>query len=524
MAVARAWSVAVRGVDGRLVEVEADVGQGLPGVHLVGLPDTAVHEARDRARAAVVNSGESWPNRRVTVNLSPAGLRKQGTGFDIALATSALAAADALPKAALEKLVLLGELGLDGSVRPVPGVLPAVLAAAGEGFTDVVVPAANGPEARLVPGVDVLAVRCLRQLLCELRGEPWEEPATGEPAGAPTGEPRAAAPAAGGGLAAEVPRDLADVAGQAEARLALEVSAVGGHHLFLHGSPGTGKTMLAERLPGLLPPLPREHALEVTAIHSVAGALPMERALVEHPPFCAPHHTATLPAVAGGGSQRIRPGAASLAHRGVLFLDEAPEFASGVLDALRQPLESGEIVISRQRDSVRFPARFTLVLAANPCPCAFAEEDASRCTCSPMARRRYLGRLSGPLLDRVDLSVSMRPLARLDLLYAAADAEPTAVVAERVAVARERMRARFAAERWSTNAELPASTLRARYRPAQAATALLEGELGRGRLTARGMDRVVRVSWSLADLSGRDRPDTDELATALSFKLGVPTG
>ncbi|MCU0265661.1 MAG: YifB family Mg chelatase-like AAA ATPase, partial [Actinomycetia bacterium] len=358
MALARTRSVALVGVVGRTVEVEVDVVGGLPGLTLVGLPDAALSEARDRVRAAVVNSGAKWPGQRITVNLSPASLPKQGSGFDLALATGVLAASGSVPAERVAELVLLGELGLDGRVRPVRGVLPSVLAAVQAGFRRVVVPRDNAAEAALVPGAEVVAVDWLAGLVAVLRGQAPAEVVDAWDVDAASAH-GAAAPAGGA-------PDLADVAGQAEGRHAVEIAAAGGHHLLLVGPPGAGKTMLAERLPGLLPPLTRAQALEVTAVHSVAGTLPPGRPLVTHPPLRAPHHTSSAAAVVGGGSGLARPGAASLAHHGVLFLDEAPEFGHGVLDALRQPLESGEVVLDRSRGSVRYPARFQLVLAANP--------------------------------------------------------------------------------------------------------------------------------------------------------------
>ncbi|MEJ3744136.1 YifB family Mg chelatase-like AAA ATPase [Actinomycetes bacterium KLBMP 9797] len=398
MSYAKVLSVGLVGVTGYVVEVEVDLSPGLPAIVLSGLPDTALHEARDRVRAAIVNSGERWPSRRITVNLLPATLPKQGSAFDLAIAVALLGGAGELPLVAFDRVAIVGELGLDGTVRPVRGVLPMVAAAAREGITQVVVPLGNAEEAAVVPGVGVRATESLHRLVAFVRdGEPLLEPPGGPREPAPPGP------------------DLADVAGQALGRRAIEVAAAGGHHVALLGPPGAGKTMLAERLPSILPELDDAAALEVTALHSIAGALPPGSGLLRRPPFQAPHHTATVQALVGGGSGLAKPGAVSLAHRGVLFLDEAPEFNARALDALRQPLETGRVLLRRAAGATEYPARVQLILAANPCPCARPAGDAF-CQCSPTARRRYLSRLSGPLLDRVDVRVELQPLTAAELL------------------------------------------------------------------------------------------------------------
>ncbi len=506
MPLARTWSVALVGVRGHLVEVEADLAQGLPCVSLIGLPDTALQEARDRVRAAIVNSGEVWPQTRITVGLSPASLPKSGSGYDLAMAAAILAAAGAIPAESLGDAVLLGELGLDGRVREVRGVLPAVIAAARAGRERVIVAAANAAEAALVPGVAVRPVTSLAQLARYLRGELTEEDE----------QPISTIGAADESLA--VPLDLADVLGQSDGRRAIEIAAAGGHHIYLLGPPGAGKTMLAERLPSILPPLGDDESLEVTAIHSVAGTLMTRCPLVTTAPFRNPHHTASVAAIVGGGSGVARPGEVSLAHRGILFLDEAPEFARVSLDALRQPLEAGEIRIARAGGTAVYPARFMLVLAANPCPCAAISGGGRLCNCAPNSRRRYLARLSGPLIDRIDLRVELPTVTRAELFAAQGAAEPSAAVAARVALARERSRERLRGTPWTTNAEVPGPELRRHWPVPRSAMPSLDRALHSGRVTARGMDRVFRVSWTLADLRGIDTPGRDEVDEALNLR------
>jgi magnesium chelatase family protein len=546
MALARTHAIALVGVQGHMVEVEADIENGLVALLLVGLPDTALREARDRIRSAIVNSGEQWPQRRITVGLSPASLPKRGAGFDLGICLAILGASGSVAAANLMDLVFLAELGLDGRLRPVPGVLPSIAAAAAGGFRRVVVPPENVEEAALVPGMQVISAANLAVLLSWLRARQRDGSASAgdgvqvldSGAGLMTAGPAAGrtpdGSSAGGGQragligvaqaghAVSAPSvDLADVVGQPVARRAAEICAAGGHHMMLLGPPGVGKTLLAERLPTIMPSLEPGAALEVSAIHSVAGTLPATRPLVTEPPFCAPHHTATKAAIVGGGSGVIRPGAASLAHHGCLFLDEAPEFDRDVLDALRQPLESGEVVIARSGLTARFPARFTLVLAANPCPCARTAAAGDVCTCTPMVKRRYLAKLSGPLLDRVDVKVEFLPVGRAELLSDRQLAEPSAVVAARVAEARQRAGRRLAATRWRLNAEIPGSELRRSFRPVPGALAPLERAMDLGQISARGADRIIRMSWTLADLAGVDRPRTEEVGYALALWLGV---
>ncbi len=501
MRAARAWSVALIGMTGTMVEVEAAIGSGLPRIILVGLPDASLYEARDRCRAAMASAGLGWPPDPVTINLSPATLPKAGSHYDLSIVAAVGAARGACEPAALEGRALFGELGLDGRVRTVRGLLPAVLAAVRHGFTRVVVPAAQLREAALVEGAAVTGVHDLADLFDVLRGGPGSQP--------PAPPDDVAEPAA--------PCDLRDVAGQVEAKWALEVAAAGRHHLFLHGPPGVGKTLLAERLPGILPDLDLSESLEVSAIHSLAG-VPLT-GLVRRPPFADPHHSASMASLVGGGARIALPGAASRAHRGVLFLDEAPEFRPQVMEALRVPLESGRIVLGRALATTVYPASFQLVLAANPCPCGQYGTPGAQCRCPPQDVRRYARRVSGPILDRVDIHQHLRPLRRSFLKAALEAAEPSAVVADRVRQARDRQLHRLEPAGWRTNGEVPGPALR-RQLPLPHGVEVLDDAVSRGLLSARGVDKVLRLAWTVCDLAGQQRPTVDHLHTALAMRRG----
>lgn len=507
--VAHTLSVALLGMTGAVVEVEAHIASAIPGFQIIGLPDTALSDAKDRVRAAAANDGCPLPAKKIVVNLSPASLPKQGSTYDLAIALAVLAAEGAIDPSSIAGVVHLGELSLDGRVRPMHGVLPAIVAGRAAGYRRFVVPRGNEDEARLVPDVEVTTVTSLRDAL--IRHGAHLDPEVVEPL---VLAPRSEVAAATG--------DLSDVIGNPDAVEALIVAAAGGHHLFLLGPPGAGKTMLAERLPSLLPDLEPEASLVATSLASLAGR-PLT-GLVVRPPLESPHHTSSAAAIVGGGSKVIRPGAAARAAHGVLFLDEAPEFASAVLDSLRQPLESGTITIHRANAVAHFPGRFQLVLAANPCPCGqFGTSDIA-CTCTPIARRRYLARMSGPLLDRIDLQLRVERVTTAAIRVAGDGgmAVTSAEARQRVEAARVVARERLAQTPWRTNSEVPGGWYRsAKRRPAPRVTASIDRALERGTLTMRGYDRVLRVAWTLADLDGSPMPTRDHVGWALFLRRSV---
>ncbi len=499
--VARAYTVAFEGVEARIVEVQCAVAPGMPAFQIVGLPDKAVSEARERVRAALTALSIALPSKRITVNLSPADLPKEGSHFDLPIALALLAAIDILPREEVETTVALGELSLDGRLVAVIGALPAAMAAAEEG-RQLLCPAACGAEAAWVGAVPVIGAATLIEVVRHYTGQSPLPPATpGEVIDAPGG------------------RDLRDVKGQERAKRALEIAAAGRHHLLMIGTPGSGKSMLAARMPGILPPLSPAEALETSMIHSLSGLLE-EGGISRARPFREPHHTASMAAIVGGG-RGAKPGEISLAHNGVLFLDEFPEFPRAVLETLRQPIETGEVVVARANAHVRYPCRFLLVAAANPCKCGYLSDPARACARAPACGEDYLGRISGPLLDRFDLRIDVPPVAYRDLDLPETG-EGTADVAARVAAARQRQEDRFAdVAEARVNADAEGAVLERIAAPDAEGRAMLARAADRLSLSARGYHRVLRVARTIADLAGAETVLAPHVAEAISFRLAA---
>jgi magnesium chelatase family protein len=519
MALATAHTVALQGALGHLIDVQADVSPGSPGTTLVGRPDASLNEARDRCRMAVSNSGALWPaTRRVTILLAPSDLVKRGTHFDLAIALAVLAACGEVGQRTLDDTLVVGELTLTGGLRSVPGVLPMVMAASRRGFQRVIVPEPQAREAAMVPGMTVLGMRSLAQVRAELRGEVVPEaPPVAPMSGSRLIEWR--------GSRRLTEHDLSDLKGVPDVKYALEVAAAGGHHLMLSGPKGSGKTSLAERIPGILPDLSVEEALELTAIHSLAGALEPGDELIRRPPFFAPHHDASKASLLGGGSGRVRPGEVSRSHCGVLFLDEFPLFRADVIDALRRPLESGEVTIARGEESATYPARGMVVMACNPCPCGeySANLPGNQCNCTQLQRHHYARKVTGPVHDRIDILRHVLPPTRQEPSALPGEGPETSdQVRARVTEARDRQHRRFAGREWRLNSQVPSAVLAREWPLPPAAAARVEQEVLDGKLSRRGAVRVHRVAWTVADLRGRDAPTAADVDTAFRLRQGEP--